>query len=111
MELRIAAVDFDGTIVEDRYPEIGRVNERTVRYVRYLKRNGYKLILWTCRSGTDLIKAVEFCRNMGLVFDAINDNLPEIKQKYQNNSRKIFADIYIDDRAVIPIEVRENKSK
>ena len=111
MELLIAAVDFDGTIVEDKYPGIGRVNEKTVRYIKHLKRNGYRLILWTCRSDNDLIKAVEFCRNIGIVFDAINDNLPEIKAKYQNNSRKIFANIYIDDRAVIPVEVRERKSK
>ena len=69
------------------------------------------MILWTCRNGIDLTKAIEFCRNIGLVFDAINDNLPEIKVKYQNNSRKIFANIYIDDRAVIPAEVHERKSK
>lgn len=111
MELKIAAVDFDGTIVEDRYPEIGKVNERTVKYIKHLKKNGYKLILWTCRNGIDLTKAIEFCRNIGLVFDAINDNLPEIKVKYQNNSRKIFANIYIDDRAVVPVEMHVKNNR
>lgn len=101
----IVAVDFDGTIVTNKYPNIGEVNSRTVAYLKKMKSKGVKLILWTCRSGSHLTEAVEFCEGQGIQFDAVNDNLPEIKEKYGNNSRKIFADFYIDDRAFIPVEV------
>lgn len=103
------AVDFDGTIVEDRYPNIGPANMNTIRYLKYLKSIGNKLILWTCRHGKDLEDAVAFCKSYGIYLDAINDNLPEIVEKYGNNSRKIFADYYIDDRAFIPAELHYNK--
>jgi len=104
----IAAVDFDGTIVKDKYPELGEINESTVRYVKFLKETGYKLILWTCRHGKMLEDAVQFCSEIGINFDAVNANLPEIIDKYGNDSRKIYADIYIDDRAFVPKEVYYN---
>lgn len=100
----IVAVDFDGTIVKDAFPNIGEINADTVNYLNYLSKKGAKLILWTCRSGELLEQAVEVCKKIGLNFEAINDNLPEIVAKYGNNSRKIFADIYLDDRGFIPKE-------
>lgn len=100
----IVAVDFDGTIVKDAFPNIGEINAGTVNYLHYLKSQGVKLILWTCRSGELLEQAVDVCSKIGLDFEAINDNLPEIVEKYGNNSRKIFADIYLDDRGFIPKE-------
>ena len=69
------------------------------------KRSGNKLILWTCRAGEALEKAVSWCREHQLEFDAINDNLPEIVEMYGNNSRKITCDYYIDDKAVLPAMV------
>ena len=56
--------------------------------------------MWTCRAGEDLVSAVNWCEEQGLIFDCINDNLPEIIDKFGNNSRKIFCDYYIDDRAI-----------
>lgn len=61
---------------------------------------GDKLILWTCRENNELTAAVEWCEDNGLLFDAINDNLPEIIEKYGSNSRKISCDFYIDDKAI-----------
>ena len=73
-----------------------------IEYLQEWKRNGNKLILWTCRAGEALSKAVEWCREQNLEFDAINDNLPEIIEFYGHNSRKISCDYYIDDRMLLP---------
>ena len=90
---KIIAVDFDGTLCHGNWSDIGEPK---------LQRKGYKIILWTCREGEPLHQAIEWCKEFNLVFDAINDNLPEIKELYGNNSRKISCDIYIDDRSYIP---------
>ena len=66
------------------------------------KSDGNKLILWTCRAGDALSKAVDWCKEYELEFDAVNDNLPEIVEYYGSNSRKITCDWYIDDRAFLP---------
>ena len=75
-------------------------------YLQEWKRNGNKLILWTCRAGEALSKAVEWCREQNLEFDAVNDNLPEIIEFYGHNSRKISCDYYIDDRMLLPENVK-----
>ena len=96
LNLRIA-VDFDGTIVEHAYPEIGKEKLFAFRTLRELDKMGAKLILWTFRTGTELEEAVEYCRRNGIEFYAVNRNYPE--EAYDENvSRKIDADIYIDDR-------------
>lgn len=93
----IIAVDFDGTIVEHRYPEIGQEIAFAVDTLKMLQVKGFRLILWTYRSGAELEAAVQFCRNRGLEFYAVNKNYPE--EKFDpTQSRKILADIYIDDR-------------
>ncbi len=96
----ILAVDFDGTLSYGEWPEVGPANHGLIEYLKERKFLGDKLILWTCRAGEALDRAVSFCQDNGLEFDAINDNLPEITQKYGNNSRKVSCDVYIDDRAV-----------
>ncbi len=96
----ILAVDFDGTVSLGQYPNTGPVNTRLVQFLKQRKQMGDKLILWTCREGTSLQNAIDFCRLNELEFDAINDNLPEIIEKYGANSRKISCDYYIDDKAV-----------
>lgn len=98
----IIAVDFDGTLCYSNWPELGEPNIRLIEYLKKWKRQGNKLILWTCRAGEALDLAVSWCAEMDLEFDAINDNLPEIIEKYGNNSRKITCDYYIDDRAKLP---------
>lgn len=100
---RIIAVDFDGTLCFSSWPDVGEPNHPLIEYLKRQKKNGSKLILWTCRSGAALDKAVAWCREIAnLEFDAINDNVSEVIDYYGNNSRKISCDIYIDDKACNP---------
>lgn len=99
---RIYAVDFDGTIAETKFPEIIRPITPMVETCRKIKKNGDILILWTCRCGKDLEAAVEYCKQLGIEFDYINENVPENVEKWGNDSRKIFAHEYIDDKAWSP---------
>lgn len=93
------AVDFDGTIVEHEYPEIGKEKLFAFQTLKELEKRGALLILWTFRTGAELDAAVEFCRKNGVGFYAINRNYPE--EKYDETvSRKIDADIFIDDRNI-----------
>jgi len=95
----IIAVDFDGTIVEHRYPSIGRELPFATETLRKLVEEGHRLILWTVREGRLLDEAVAFCRERGLEFYAVNRDYPE-EEKERNNhfSRKLKADLWIDDR-------------
>ena len=99
---QIIAVDFDGTLCFSNWPELGEPNRPLIEFLLAQKRSGNKLILWTCRAGDALEKAVNWCHEHQLEFDAVNDNLPEIIELYGNNSRKISCDYYIDDKAVLP---------
>ena len=98
MENNIIAVDFDGTLCENKWPEIGMPNEELIEYLKKRQTNGEKLILWTNRVGNRLDEAVKWSAEKGLVFDAVNENLPEIVEAFGVDSRKIFANEYIDDR-------------
>jgi hypothetical protein len=93
----IIAVDFDGTIVENKYPDIGKELPFATDALKELQKKGAQLILWTFRTGKELEEAVEFCRQRGVEFYAVNAQYPE--EKWDSAaSRKIVADIYIDDR-------------
>ncbi len=95
------AVDFDGTIVNDMYPKIGAERPFATQTLRMLIQDRHKLILWTVREGEKLEEAVEWCRARGVEFYAVNRDYPEEKKQYnQYFSRKIKADIWIDDRNV-----------
>lgn len=94
----VYAVDFDGTLCTDAYPEIGAPRHELVEFIKCRRACGDKVILWTCRSGPALDDAVLWCRALGLSFDAVNDNLAENIACHNNNSRKVSADFYIDDR-------------
>ena len=100
----VYAVDFDGTLCESVYPGIGAPNIALINHLINRRLQGNKIILWTCREGERLQEAVDWCKRYGLRFDAVNDNLQELKDEFGNNPRKIAADVYIDDKAV-------NKSK
>ena len=95
----IIAVDFDGTIVEHRYPAIGNERPFAIETLKKLTEEGHRLILWTVREGRLLDDAVMFCRERGLEFYAINRDYPE-EEKNRNNHfiRKLKADLWIDDR-------------
>ena len=96
----ILGVDFDGTLSLGQWPECGPSNVKLISFLINRKESGDKLILWTCREGSELEAAINWCSNEGLFFDAVNDNLPEIIEKYRCNSRKISCDFYIDDKAI-----------
>ncbi len=104
---RIIAVDFDGTLHTGTWPEIGDVNMTVFNFCRNEQLNGARLILWTNRAGEQLEDAVAWCKERGLEFDAVNENLPELIELYGNDCRKINADIYIDDKAVNPMRRRQ----
>jgi hypothetical protein len=96
-ELATIAVDFDGTIVEHDFPRIGKEMMFAFDTLKALQRKGHKLILWTFRTGKYLQDAVDYCRKNGVEFYAVNRNFPEEKPE-DRFSRKIQADIFIDDR-------------
>ena len=94
----IIAVDFDGTIVEHKYPGIGEELPFAVSTLRMLADQQHRLILWTVRRGRLLEEAVEWCRKRGLEFYAVNKNFPEEVLENNDCFGKINADVFIDDR-------------
>ena len=94
------AVDFDGTIVEHRYPRIGEEIPFAVETLKLLQQEKHRLILWSVREGELLEEAVEWCRARGLEFYAANKDYPEEERDHQGFSRKLKADLFIDDRNV-----------
>lgn len=121
------AVDFDGTIAEDAYPKIGKPMPFAFETLKMLEAKGHRLVLWTYRHGKRLNEAVEFCKKHGIEFYAINNEFME-EEYTGKTSRKINADLFIDDRNVggflgwgeiyqaiegpnaTPIKKRKNKS-
>lgn len=96
----IVAIDFDGTIVENQFPKIGELMPGAVEYIRKLHEDGHKIIIWTCRSGDNLLDAGTFLKLEGIPFHELNDNLADNVQLYGNNSRKVYAHCYVDDKNV-----------
>ena len=96
------AVDFDGTIVEHRYPEIGEERPFAIDTLKMLINDRHKLILWTVRTGKLLDEAVEWCRQRGVEFYATNKDYPEEeKEKNPHYTRKLNTiDYFIDDRNI-----------
>lgn len=92
------AVDFDGTIVEHAYPAIGPEKPFAIDTLKFLCAKRHKLILWTVREGQLLDEAVAYCKNRGLEFYAVNKNYPEEMETHEGYSRKLQADLFIDDR-------------
>ena len=92
------ARDFDGTIVEDAYPSIGKPKIFAFETLKKLQSEGYRLILWTYRHGKSLEEAVEFCRKNGVEFYAVNSSFEGEIFDDETQSRKIDADLFIDDR-------------
>lgn len=93
----IIAVDFDGTIVEHRYPEIGNERPFATSTLRKLIEDKHRLILWTVRRGKELEEAVEWCKERGVEFYAVNKNYPEETLEPHGEYSKINAEMFIDD--------------
>ena len=98
-KLLTIAVDFDGTLVENQYPEIGKPILFAFETLKSLQDEGHQLILWTYRCGKKLQEAVDFCESKGITFYAVNKSYPE-EEYDQEISRKILADLFIDDRNI-----------
>lgn len=96
----IVAVDFDGTLVEDNFPNIGAMRREVWDKMKLARELGAKIILWTSRDHENLDAAVEYCKSLGWVFDAVNENLKECQELFNNDTRKVYANEYWDDKAV-----------
>ena len=101
MKVPIIAVDFDGCLAADAWPEIGEPNIKAIFELQKRKVHGARVILWTCREGKDLEEALTWCKEHGLEFDAVNDNVPEAIEEMGYNSRKILAHEYWDNNGVV----------
>ena len=100
MKSLVLAVDFDGTIVEDRYPEIGKPLPFAIDTLKRLHADGHRIVLWTFRHGRPLRNAVEFLESQGVHLYAVNQSFPEESEQLDGYSRKIHADWFIDDRNI-----------
>ena len=111
MSEHIIAVDFDGTRCDNAWPGIGPARAGVIDYVLGQQMTGAKLILWTNRKGERLEEAVRWCAARGIAFDAVNENLPEIVERFGGDTRKVFADEYLDDKAVLPDSVEKMRRR
>lgn len=96
----IIAVDFDGVIVEDKFPEVGNPDMTMISLLLDVYAVGHSVILWTCRVNDKLEAAIKTCSDVGLHLTAINNGDPDNLAKYGTDPRKIYADVYIDDKAL-----------
>lgn len=109
---RIIAVDFDGTLVEDKYPSIGKKNNDLFESLIYIRNSlQWFVILWTCRTGKALDEAVKYCKDNGLEFDAVNKNVKEVIDLFGEDTRKVYANIYLDDKATKPIGIVQEEQE
>lgn len=101
----IYAVDFDGTLsLGHNWPSTGAPNKPLFEFLIKEQAAGAIIILWTNRVGGMLMGAIEYCKHNGLTFDYVNENVPELIEWYENDCRKISADVYIDDKALNPFQ-------
>ena len=98
----IIAVDFDGCLCENAWPDIGEAKQDVIDALLSRQKAGAKIILWTCRVGERLDAAIQWCQDHGIFFDAVNANLPVNIAAFGNDCRKVFADEYWDDKAFLP---------
>lgn len=96
----VIAVDFDGTLCDDTYPQIGKPITKIIKLIQGLHARGDTIILYTCRTGERLEAAVAWCKSYNVPIDYVNENVPERTAKYDADCRKISADIYIDDKTI-----------
>ena len=94
----LIAVDYDGTVVEDRYPGLGKSMPFAIETLKMLQADGHRIILWTYRHGKKLDEAVDYLKSQGVPPYAVNRSYPEEASHANDVSRKIHADLFIDDR-------------
>ena len=96
----ILAIDFDGTLHMGQFPTIGIPMPYAIEKMKQLKADGHYIIIHTCRSNGELLEAINWMIEKGIPFDRVNDNHPDGTALHNNNSRKVYADVYVDDRQV-----------
>lgn len=100
MDNKIIACDFDGVLCENQYPEIGPAKDDVIRYIKQEQEKGSKIILWTCRAGRQLGRAISWAKKNGIVFDAVNENIPDITDRLHYDPRKVYADEYLEGKSI-----------
>jgi len=98
--MKIIAIDFDGTIVADQYPAIGQLKPNAREVIQQLKHDGHYIIIWTCRTGNPMHQVYDFLTEQQIPFDRINKSNPENVAKYGIDTRKVYADVYVDDKGL-----------
>lgn len=98
MKKLILAIDFDGTVTEEAFPAIGKLRPGAKMWINQLYADGHYIIIWTCRNGKRRLEAEHFLVESGINFHKINDHAPRVLLRYGDDTRKVFADLYIDDR-------------
>lgn len=96
----VVAVDFDGTLHDGKWPSIGEPLEGTITTMKEMQELGVYIVIWTCRSGDNQTRMVNWLLEHRIPFDRVNDNRPEQVAYFGNNSRKVNADLYIDDKQI-----------
>lgn len=95
----VIAIDFDGTITDKNiFPEIGKAREHALEAIRHFQELGHYVVLWTCREGEHLVNAINWLLQNNIKMDGYNANL------YPIYSKKIVADVYIDDKNVFMVD-------
>lgn len=102
---KVIAIDFDGTIVEDAYPNIGVVRDGAVGVINNLMEQGHEVIIWTCREVCEIEHSLY---RYGINFTTINENTPSMMERWGNDPRKVGADVFIDDKNLESLEVDWN---
>lgn len=105
------AIDFDGCICTNEWPNVGIPDWDIINAAKKEKVNGAGLILWTCRVGEPLEKAIQACKTWGLEFDTINESLPDWIEDWGNAPRKVAADEYWDDLAIRKVALQGGKNE
>lgn len=105
----IVAVDFDGTICEASYPEVGKERHKAKKYINKLYNEGYGIVINTCRTNESACAAIKFLKNRDIKYHYFNTNFPHLIEQYGTDCRKISADVYIDDKCLFDIPTWKNK--
>lgn len=101
LKYKYIAIDFDGTIVDIKeHPNWGEIKDNAIRVINKIKNHDGKIVIWTCRSGSDIPKVKKFLEDNNIPFDKFNENFDESIEEFKDNSRKVHADIYIDDKSI-----------
>lgn len=96
----ILAIDFDGTLHCGQFPNIGVPAPYAIDRMKQLKADGHYIIINTCRCDADLLKAINWMLEKEIPFDCVNENHAGNIAKYESNSRKIYAHLYVDDKQI-----------